>query len=231
VTNPPSAPPPPEASTAAKALAAAGDAESARDVGALDDAARSAALRLGRQKRGLVERLVYGPQPATSELQSGAFAAKSAGLKGAPVVATALACLRRGEAFTADGKLSQALRAAVAEQKAYGFTVPAEFGGKDGRYVELALLEEELAANGLGPLAVEISGELTIGAGSLLAYGSQAQKRTFLPLVVQGEMLAFGLTEVGVGVNAKKVRAYVEPDPQLHDGRGGFRLFAMGDRN
>jgi alkylation response protein AidB-like acyl-CoA dehydrogenase len=95
----------------------------------------------------------------------------------------------------------------------------------------LALLEEELAANGLGPLAVEISGELTIGAGSLLAYGSQAQKRTFLPLVVQGEMLAFGLTEVAVGVNAKKVRAYVEPDPQLHGGRGGFRLFAMGDRN
>jgi len=231
VTNPPPAPPPPEASTAAKALAAAGDVESARDVGALDDAARSAALRLGRQKRGLVERLVYGPQPATSELRGGAFAAKSADQKGAPVVAAALACLRRGEAFTADGKLSAALRAAVTEQKAYGFTVPAEFGGKDGRYVELALLEEELAANGLGPLAVEISGELTIGAGSLLAYGSQAQKRLFLPLVVQGEMLAFGLTEVAVGVNAKKVRAYVEPDPQLYSGRGGFRLFAMGDRN
>jgi alkylation response protein AidB-like acyl-CoA dehydrogenase len=40
-------------------------------------------------------------------------------------------------------------------------------------------------------------------------------------------MMAFGLTEVGIGVNAKKVRAYVEPDPAT----GGFRLFAMGDRN
>lgn len=214
-------------STAAKALAAAGDAESARDVGALDDAARQAAARLGRKKTGLVERLIYGPTPDTGELQAGAVAASKAGARGEAVMAAALQSLQRGEAFTADGKLSAALRSAVAKEKAYGFTVPAEFGGLDGRYVELALVEEEMAANGLGPLAVEISGELTIGAGSLLAYGTDAQKRLFLPLVAQGEMMAFGLTEVGIGVNAKKVRAYVEPDPAT----GGFRLFAMGDRN
>ena len=65
----------PATSTAAQALAAAGDAESARDVGALDDAARQAALRLGASKRSLVERLVYGPLPETSELQSGAVGA------------------------------------------------------------------------------------------------------------------------------------------------------------
>ncbi len=213
-------------STAAKALAAAGDTESARDVGALDAAARQAAARLGRQRRGLVERLIYGPAPDTNELQSGAAGARGAGARGEQVVAAALQCLQRGEAFTADGKLSAALRSAVAAEKAYGFTVPVEFGGLDGRYVELAVVEEQMAANGLGPLAVEISGELTIGAGSLLAYGTDAQKRLFLPLVAQGELMAFGLTEVGIGVNAKKVRAYVEPDPA-----GGFRLFAMGDRN
>ncbi|MBL9079415.1 MAG: acyl-CoA dehydrogenase family protein [Planctomycetes bacterium] len=221
--------PTPEASTAAKALAAAGDAESARDVSALDSAARQAAERLGRKQRGLVERLIYGPLPDTAELQGGAAAMQQAAAAGRSrsVVDAALQCLARGEAFTADGTLSAALRAAVAAAKGYGFTVPAEFGGLDGRYVELALAEEELAANGLGPLAVEISGELTIGAGSLLAYGTEAQKRTFLPLVAEGQLMAFGLTEVGIGVNAKKVRAYVEPDPAGH----GFRLFAAGDRN
>jgi alkylation response protein AidB-like acyl-CoA dehydrogenase len=222
----PSASPSPAESTAAKALAAAGDAESARDVGALDAAARQAAQRLGRAKKGLVERLIYGPRPDTAELQGGALAASGAAAAGAPVLAAALGSLQRGEAFTADGKLSAALRAAVAAAKGYGFTVPAEFGGLGGKYVELAVLEEELASNGLGPLAVEISGELTIGAGSLLAYGTEAQKRTFLPLVAEGQLMAFGLTEVGIGVNAKKVRAYVEPDPA-----GGFRLFAQGDRN
>ena len=228
-TQLPSPSPSANESTAAKALAAAGDAESARDVGALDDAAKNAATRLGAKKKGLVERLVYGPLPDAGELQSGALGAQKAGKqkRGEPVVAAALQSLARGEAFTADGKLSAALRQAVAGAKGYGFTVPAEFGGLEGRYVELALAEEEMAANGLGPLAVEISGELTIGAGSLLAYGTQQQQRTFLPLVAQGELMAFGLTEVGIGVNAKKVRAYVEPDPAT----GGFRLHAAGDRN
>lgn len=214
-------------STAAKALAAAGDAESAQDVGALDDAARRAATRLGANRRSLVERLIYGPAPDTSELQSGARGADQADrAAGDRVVAAALGALSRGEAFTADGKLTDALRREVAAAGGYGFTVPGEFGGKDAEYTQLALVEEEMAANGLGPLAVEISGELTIGAGSLLAYGSDEQRRTFLPLVSDGELMAFGLTEVGIGVNAKKVRAYVEPD-----GAGGYRLFAHGDRN
>src|SRR5512138_1107049 len=100
--------PTPESSTAARALAAAGDAESARDVSALDAAARAAAERLGRKKRGLVERLIYGPRPDTAELQSGAIAMRDAGDRGRPIVDAALRCLARGEAFTADGKLSAA---------------------------------------------------------------------------------------------------------------------------
>jgi len=225
-TNPTPPPAARETSTAAKALAAAGDVESARDVSALDASAQQAALRLGRKQRGLVERLIYGPRPSPRELQSGALARSRAVHRGAAVVEAALACLHQGRAFTADGKLSAALRSAVAAEKAYGFTVPGQFGGLGGAYVELALTEEALASNGLGALAVEISGELTIGAGSLLAYGTDEQQRTFLPLIAEGQLMAFGLTEVKIGVNAKKVRAYVEPDPH-----GGFRLFADGDRN
>ena len=221
---------PPTDSTAAKALAAAGDAESARDVSALDASAQQAARRLGHLRRGLVERLIYGPVPTMEELQGGASASQrlaQSGLRGSAAVEAAIDCMSRGEAFTADGKLSDELRKTVAAKQAYGFTVPAEFGGLGASYTELALAEERLAANGLGALAVEISGELTIGAGSLLASGTQTQKRTFLPMIAEGQLMAFGLTEVGVGVNAKRVQAYVEPDPQ----GDGFRLFAEGDRN
>jgi alkylation response protein AidB-like acyl-CoA dehydrogenase len=231
-TTPPTPEPSPTTSTAAAALAAAGDTESARDVSALDDAAQQAARRLGRVRRGLVERLIYGPAPDAEELRGGARGHEQAGgrnarHKGSTAVEQAIACMAQGAAFTTDGKLSAALRTAVAAEKAYGFTVPGEFGGLDGSYTQLALFEEDLAANGLGALAVEISGELTIGAGSLLGYGTDEQRRTFLPMIAEGHLIAFGLTEVGVGVNAKKVQAYVEPDPQT----GGFRLFAAGDRN
>lgn len=215
-----------EPSTTAQALAAAGDADSARDVGALDGAAKGVERKLGARRIGLVERLIYGPAPPVAELQSGAVMAQSVAGSEQSIVAAALGCLARGEAFTADGRLSAALRKTVAAEKAYGYTVTAEFGGAAASYGQLAAVEEALAANGLGPLAVEISGQLTIGAGSLLAYGNAEQQRTFLPLVAEGRPMAFGLTEVGVGVNAKKIHAYVEEQAD-----GSYRLFAEGAAN
>lgn len=216
----------PEHSTAAKALAAAGDTESARDVAALDGAARGVERKLATTRSGLVERLIYGPAPSAAELQSGAVLAHAAAGSERGVVDAALGALARGEAFTASGKLADELRRAVTAEKAFGYTVPATFGGAGATYGQLAAVEEALAANGLGPLAVEISGQLTIGAGSLLAYGDDAQRRTFLPLIAEGRPMAFGLTEVGVGVNAKKIAAYVLEQPD-----GSFRLFAEGAAN
>jgi alkylation response protein AidB-like acyl-CoA dehydrogenase len=213
-------------SPAARALAAAGDLDSARDVGALDRAASAVDRKLGAHRKGLVERLIYGPAPEVAELQSGAVLARDVAGTERTVVDAALGCLGRGEAFTADGKLSAALREAVAKERAFGYTVTADFGGAGASYGQLAAVEEALAANGLGPLAVEISGQLTIGAGSVLAYGDDRQQRTFLPLIAAGTPMAFGLTEVGIGVNAKKVRAYVEESTD-----GTYRLFAEGAAN
>ena len=202
-------------STAARALAAAGDAEQAQDVAALDDSAAAAEKRLGAKTRGLVERLVFGPAPTSLELGSGTSIGKDGLSKdGKAIVDAAVRSMSKGEAFEADGKLSAALRSDVAKNKGYGFTVPTEFGGAAANYGDLALVEEELAANGLGALAVEISGELTIGAGSLLGYGTDEQKSTFLPMLSEGRLMAFALTEVGVGVNAKKVQSYVELDEE-----------------
>lgn len=213
-------------STTAKALEAAGDGEGARDIGALDEASGGAARKLAPTRRGLVERLIYGPAPDLEELQAGGRIAAELARKPHPALAAALDVLNRGEAFTADGKLSGDLRGVMAEVGAYGLTVPTSFGGRGQSYLQLAALEEALAANGLGPMAVEISGHLTIGAGSLIAYGSDEQKRIFLPLVAEGVPMAFALTEVGTGVNAKKIEAYV-----TRDENGDFRLFAEGTRN
>ncbi len=217
----------PQGSMAAQALDAAGDAVQAHDVAALDDAAAGAAKRLGAAKKSLVQRLIYGPQPAPAELASGAAGGDELDAAGKAVVDAAIGCMADGRAFQADAKLSGALRKAVADEKGYGFTVPVEFGGAAASYGAFARVEEELAANGLGALAVEISGELTIGAGSLLAYGTDAQKKTYLPMIAEGRLMAFGLTEVGVGVNAKKVAAYVELDEESNC----WRLHAADERS
>jgi alkylation response protein AidB-like acyl-CoA dehydrogenase len=213
-------------STTSEALAAAGDADAARDIGALDAAAGAVERKLAPVRRSLVERLIYGPPPNAAELQAGGRIAADLERERHPALAAALDVLDRGQAFAADGKISAQLREAMAAAGAYGLTVPTEFGGRGENYLQLAGLEEALSANGLGPMAVEVSGQLTIGAGSLLAYGSGEQQRTFLPMVAEGTLMAFALTEVGTGVNAKKIEAFVEKQPD-----GSYRLFAEGRRN
>lgn len=215
-------------SAATEALAAAGDHLQAQDVGALDEAMSGAAKKLKTTQSSLVERLIYGPQPDISELTSGATQMNKAKTKEADeILETALNLLESGQAFEADGKLSNTLREEVAKKSAYGFTVPAQYNGLGLSYNQLAIMEEALASNGIGALAVEISGQLTIGSSSLLGYGTDYQKSTFLPMISQGRITSFALTEVGVGVNAKKIQAYVEKDEE----NKCFRLFAEGAAN
>lgn len=215
-----------QTSSTAAAFGAAGDVESARDIGALDAAASAVDQKLAARKAGLVERLIYGPPPSVDELQEGGRICLALEQQEISVLQSALDTLRAGTAFTTEGKLSDELRQAVARDGAYGFTVPRTYRGREASYLQLASLEEALSANGLGPLAVELSGELTIGAGSLLGYGSESQRRTFLPLVAEGTLMGFALTEVGTGINAKKIQAYVETEPD-----GSYRLFAEGAHN
>jgi alkylation response protein AidB-like acyl-CoA dehydrogenase len=215
-------------SAATEALSAAGDHLQAQDVGALDEAMSGASKKLNITNSSLVERLIYGPQPELSELTSGVIAMNSAKTKEADkILETALSLLESGQAFDADGKLSSSLRKEVSSNKAYGFTVPTEYGGLGLNYNQLAILEESLASNGIGALAVELSGQLTIGSSSLLGYGDDNQKSTFLPMIAQGRITSFALTEVGVGVNAKKIESYVEKDEE----NNCFRLFAQGAAN
>ncbi len=211
-------------SMSVKALRSTGNQAYAKELADIEVAERAADIRGGKRSTGLVQRLIYGPQPACSEMIIESVDAKSIA-RNEQIIASAKSCLSQGKAFTADGKLSDELRQTVNEHKVYGYTIPKEYGGLESNYRELAQLEESIAANGLGGLAVEISGQLTIGAGGLIGYGSDEQKSLFLPLLAEGRLMAFGLTEVKVGVNAKKVSAYVELD-QTND---CWRLFAHGD--
>jgi hypothetical protein len=92
------------------------DTDSARDVAALEGAARGVDRKLEATRTSLVERLVYGPRPGVAELQSGAALARRVAGTTQGVVAAALGALARGEAFTADARLSAALRRTVAAE-------------------------------------------------------------------------------------------------------------------
>ncbi|QES50874.1 acyl-CoA dehydrogenase [Streptomyces venezuelae] len=96
-------------------------------------------------------------------------------------------------------------RAIVKKLGAVGFlglTVPEEYGGSGGDHLSYALVTEEL---GRGDSAVRgiVSVSLGLVAKTIAAWGSEEQKREWLPRLCSGDALGcFGLTEPGTGSDA-----------------------------
>jgi len=89
---------------------------------------------------------------------------------------------------------------------AYGMTVPEAWGGAGMDYVSLALALEEIAA-GDGATSTIVSVQNSVVCGPLLAFGSEAQKETFLrPLASGAQLGCFCLTEPHVGSDAAAIR-------------------------
>jgi alkylation response protein AidB-like acyl-CoA dehydrogenase len=83
-----------------------------------------------------------------------------------------------------------------------GLTIPEEDGGSGGDHIAYCLVLEEL---GRGDSAVRglVSVSLGLVAKAIAAYGTDAQRRQWLPGLCSGETLAcFGLTEPGTGSDA-----------------------------
>ena len=82
-----------------------------------------------------------------------------------------------------------------------GLVVPEEFGGNAYDYVSLILTIEELAKVSAS-LAIAVSVHNSVGAWPILAYGTDAQKKNYLPRMAKGMLGAFSLSEPEAGSDA-----------------------------
>ncbi|MFD3807298.1 acyl-CoA dehydrogenase family protein [Streptomyces sp. NPDC058619] len=118
-------------------------------------------------------------------------------------------------------------RAIVKKLGALGFlglTVPEEYGGSGGDHLAYVLVTEEL---GRGDSAVRgiVSVSLGLVAKTVAAWGTEEQKREWLPRLCSGDALGcFGLTEPGTGSDAGNLttRAVREGDSYLVSGSKMF---------
>ncbi len=95
---------------------------------------------------------------------------------------------------------------------AYGICVPEEYGGANFDYLTLALVLEEIAA-GDGGTSTAISVTNCPVNAILMRYGNAAQKKQWLPPLVQGQMLGiFCLTEPHVGSDASALKTTATRD-------------------
>jgi alkylation response protein AidB-like acyl-CoA dehydrogenase len=84
----------------------------------------------------------------------------------------------------------------------FGLPFPEEYGGMGGDYFALCLALEELARVD-SSVAITLEAAVSLGAMPIYRFGTDEQKRKWLPKLLSGEALAgFGLTEPGFGSDA-----------------------------
>jgi short/branched chain acyl-CoA dehydrogenase len=84
----------------------------------------------------------------------------------------------------------------------FGLPFPEQYGGMGGDYYALCVAIEELARVD-SSVAITLEAAVSLGAMPIHRFGTEEQKRTWLPALLAGEALAsFGLTEPGFGSDA-----------------------------
>ncbi|MET0238837.1 MAG: acyl-CoA dehydrogenase [Sphingobium sp.] len=99
-----------------------------------------------------------------------------------------------------------------------GPTIPAELGGADASYVGYGLVAREVERVDSGYRSM-MSVQSSLVMYPILAYGSDAQRRKYLPLLARGKAIGcFGLTEPDAGSDPGGMRSRAEKID------GGYRL-------
>ncbi len=116
------------------------------------------------------------------------------------------------------------LVAELAELGLMGMTVPEEYGGAGADTLSYAVAVEELTRID-SSVAITVAAHHSLGTLPIFYFGSEEQKREWLPQLASGEKLAaFGLTEPGAGSDAGATRTTAE----LRDGHwvvNGSKIF------
>lgn len=111
-------------------------------------------------------------------------------------------------------EFSPELTKAMGELGIFGIIVPEEYGGQGLKYAEYCIAVEELARVD-GSHAATVAAGVSLGIAPILYFGSDEQKKAYLPRLAAGEALfAFGLTEPGAGSDSRgsKTTATENPD-------------------
>ena len=110
----------------------------------------------------------------------------------------------------ADGDMPDEVIEGLRQLTAFGIKVPKEYGGlgfSQSNYRRAATL----FGSWCGSTSALLSAHNSLGATlPLMKYGTDEQKRRWLPRLAAGAISAFALTEIGVGSDPSKMRTYAQ---------------------
>jgi alkylation response protein AidB-like acyl-CoA dehydrogenase len=119
----------------------------------------------------------------------------------------------------------------MGELGVFGLIVPEEYGGSGLDYTSYCIAVEELARVD-GSQAATVAAGVSLGVAPLLYFGTEAQKKEWLPKLAAGEQLfAFGLTEPDAGSDSRGSRTKAEQNPDGTWTINGSKIFITNGSN
>jgi short/branched chain acyl-CoA dehydrogenase len=118
-------------------------------------------------------------------------------------------------------EFSVSLTQKMGEMGFFGMVVPEECGGQGLDYISYIIAVEEVARVD-GSQAATLAAGNSLGINPIFQYGSEAQRRKYLPDLCQGRtLMGFGLTEPNAGsdAGATKTTAFQDGDSWVITGR------------
>jgi acyl-CoA dehydrogenase len=117
----------------------------------------------------------------------------------------------RAAKWRTDGVVDRAMWRETGEAHLLCLAIPEAYGGAGGDFRHEAVLSEQLARRGLGAFAAPLHNAIV--APYILHYGSEEQKRKWLPKMATGEFIgAIAMTEPGAGSDLQGVKTTARKD-------------------
>jgi acyl-CoA dehydrogenase len=111
------------------------------------------------------------------------------------------------DAWEEAGRIPRELWRRLGELGFLGLEFPVEYGGGGGDFLSSVVLGEEMARCRSGGVAFSVLVHTDMSSPWLTRYGTEAQKRAYLPGIVRGETVcALGITEPGTGSDMAGIR-------------------------
>ena len=136
----------------------------------------------------------------------------------------------RAAAFDKEGWIADDAIVKLGELGLLGMMVPDEWGGSYTDYIAYALAIEEIAA-GCAATSTLMSVHSSVGCGPILKFGTDEQKRHYLPDMAQGKSIGcFCLTEPQAGSEAHNLKTRATLDDATWVLNGSKQFVTNGKR-
>jgi acyl-CoA dehydrogenase len=127
------------------------------------------------------------------------------------------------------GRIPRELWRALGEQGFLGLEFPSEHGGGGADFLASVVLAEEMARCRSGGVAFSVLVHTDMSSPWLTRYGSEAQKRRYLPGIIRGETVcALGITEPGTGSDMAALTTRATRDRDVYRLTGGKIFITNG---